>query len=88
MLIASLIRWDAAVPLASSDLAHTLGYDGYESYLHELAALEYALPEGCLDQHASAHHGAFTSPQVRAEWTLPRLACKCSPRRPPLPTGT
>jgi hypothetical protein len=65
MLIASLIRWDAAVPLASSDLAHTLGYDGYESYLHELAALEYALPEGCLDQHASAHHGALPSPQVR-----------------------
>ena len=65
MLIASLIRWDAAVPLTSSDLAHTLGYDGYESYLHELAALEYALPEGCLDQHASAHHGALPSPQVR-----------------------
>ena len=28
-----------------------------------------------------------TQKQVRAEWTLPPPACKCSPRRPPLPTG-
>ena len=48
----TLIRWDAAVPLTSSELAHTLGYDGYESYLHELAAIEYALPKCCLDQSA------------------------------------
>ena len=39
--------------------------DLMESEIDELAALEYALPEGCLDLHASAHHGAFTSPQVR-----------------------
>ena len=30
------------------------------------------MPSGrCRPQHASAHHGALPSPQVRAEWTLP-----------------
>jgi len=45
---------------------------------------------GMMERHASAHHGAISSPQVREDENLRHdgAACKCSPRRLAIPTGT
>ena len=79
-----------------------------KGFVNALVAAARGTREDEDEVHASAHHGAIHSPQVRERTrtrcmqvliTAPstphrytrgrgRGACKCSPRRPPLPTGT